>query len=291
MPQALTRSLLATYRPGRVVALAEGVALGIPRRRPVGYLLHARAFDQEQERDARIRLPASRQLPGPGVAVIQIRGVITSHEEFSSCGEAANFDEIAARVCDAHGDPGVGALLIDAETPGGDIDGGEEAIETMVAAATSSGKPVYGYVGSLCASMGIWLLSGICNAGIYCHRSARLGSIGVVVGHETDARHAADDGFDRTIFRYPPGKANPTPLEALDPLGSQRLQALVDAPGARFVAHVAATRGIDPAEILAWNGGTFVGADAVTAKLVDALGTLDSTIALAGQIAGMQEAA
>lgn len=269
------------------VAMAtDHAALGIPRKRPVGYLLLARASMGPEVVSA-----AQRRPPGPGVAIIQIRGVITSHEEMSTCGEAANFDEIVARVCDAHGDPGVGALVIDAETNGGDLDGGEEAIETMCAAAEASGKPVFGYVGARCFSMGVWLLSGICNAGITVFRGGRMGSIGVVADFETDARHAAEAGYDRTIFRFPPGKANPNPMEALDPLGTQRLQDLVDAPGARFVAHVAATRKIDPAVILGWNGGAFVGPDAVAARLADVLGTLDSTIAAAASVVGYQEAA
>ncbi len=183
------------------------------------------------------------------------------------------------------------SLLVDAETPGGDLDGGEEAIEVMNAAAAASGKPVFGYVGSRCASMGVWLLSGICRAGITVFRAARMGSVGVVADHETDARHAAGEGFDRTVFRYPPGKANPNPAEILDPLGTARMQELVTAPGERFVAHVAATRGIDPAAILAWNGGMFTGQAAIAAGLADTLGTLDSAIAIAAGLAGYQEAA
>lgn len=282
----LTRSFLAAHRPGVPVAVAEGLALGIPTKRPTGYLLHGRP-----RADVGAGIVGARPaVSGPGVAVIQIRGVITSHEEWSSCGEAANFDEIAARVCDAHGDPGVGALLIDAETNGGDVACGEEAIETMVAAGLASGKPVFGYVGARCYSMGVWLLTGICNAGIVVHRSAIMGSVGVVCEHESDAAKLLKDGYSRTIFRYPPGKAVPGP-EELDALGTLRLQALVDAPGQRFVAALAAARGIDPAVILGWNGGTFTGADILTAKLADSLGSLDSTIALAGAFAGMQEAA
>lgn len=286
-PALLTRSLLAAHRPGVAVAVAEGMALGIPTKRPTGHLLHSRPRAEIGAGVVGGR-PVAPQ--GPGVAVIQIRGVITQHEEWSACGEAANFDEITARVCDAHGDPGVGALLIDCETIGGDVAGGEEAIETMTAAAQASGKPVFGYVGARCFSMGVWLLSGICNAGIVVHRSARMGSIGVVCEHESDARKLTAAGIDRTIFRYPPGKAVPGP-EELDALGTQRMQALVDEPGQRFVAHVAATRGIDPAVILAWNGGTFTGPEIVAAKLADSLGSLDSTIALAGTLAGFQEAA
>ncbi len=280
----LTRSLLAAHRPGQPCAVLDGAAVGIPRRRPRGYLI-ARAMGAD------VVQPAATPPPGQGVAVLQIRGVMTHHEEWSSCGEAANYDEIGTRFVGACNDPGVGSILIDAETPGGDVPGIEETSDTMIAAALACGKPVLGYVGSLCASGGIWLLSRVCAAGIYAHPSARLGSIGVIIGHRTFARQDADQGIDSTLIRSPPGKANPNEDELLDDLGRERLQSLVDETRERFVRDVSQARKLDPAVILSWNGGMFTGAAAVAANLADGLSSLELTIALAASHAGYREAA
>lgn len=284
-PARLTRSLLATYRPGALCAVAEGLAVGLPRKRPTGYLLHrARGVEVVSGAPA-----AARAAVGPGVALIQIRGVMTQREEWFGCGEAADYESIAARFGDACGDPSAGSIVIDADTPGGDLPGLEEAVEIMLAAKAASGKPVVGYVGALCASAGVWLLSRVCDV-IHLHSSARMGSIGVVICHETDARKAAGDGIDRTVVRDPPGKMNPNPDEVLDELGRARLQELVTGARERFVAAVAESRRLDPAAILAWNGAMFTGPAAVPA-LADSLGSLETAIALAGSLAGYQEAA
>lgn len=118
-----------------------------------------------------------------------------------------------------------------------------------------------------------------------------MGSIGVLVGHETDARKALADGIDRTIVRDPPGKANPNPDELLDELGLSRLQAIVTEARTRFAAAVAVARRIDPTVILGWNGGMFTGNDAVVAGLANGTGTLETTIQIAGSLAEQQEAA
>jgi ClpP class serine protease len=217
---------------------------------------------------------------------------MTTEEEPFPCGEAPHYPEIRARYCAALDDSAVGALVVDIRSAGGDVAGGEEAIGAMREAKDRAGKLVLGYIGSVCASMGVWLLSGICDV-IVVHPSAWTGSIGVLIEHETDARKAAESGVDRTLVRWPPGKANPCTAEQLDALGLSRLQERVRIPAERFVADLASYRGIDPATIVSWDGGLFAGQAAVDAKLADMLGTLDSTIAYAAAslAAATQEAA
>lgn len=215
---------------------------------------------------------------------------MTHREEFWGCGEAANYEEIAERFCEACGDPGVGSILLDGDTPGGDLPGLEQTIARMAAARDGCGKPILGFVNEFLASGGVWLFAGVCHA-IYLPPSGRMGSVGVVIGHETDARWAAEQGFDRTIIRDPPGKANPNPDELLDELGRARLQSLVTEANTRFVDAIASLRGLDAATIRSWNGGMFTGQAAVDAGLADGLGSFEQAIALAGELARMTEAA
>ena len=227
---------------------------------------------------------------GPGVAVLKIRGAMSQREEFWSCGEGANYEEITERFTGACSDPGVSAIVLDGDTPGGDVPGLEQAIARMRAARDASGKPVIGFCNELLASGGVWLCATVCHA-IYLPPSGRMGSVGVVIAHETDARWAAEQGFDRTIVRDPPGKANPNGDEPLDELGRSRLQTLVSAASSRFIAAIAQARSLDEAAIRAWNGGMFTGAEAVSAGLADGIGSLEETIALASNLALATEAA
>lgn len=278
-PARLSRSLLGTYRPGVPCAVASGFPLGL-RAMPQGSV------------EVVSSAPTLRTLAGPGVAILQIRGAMVQRaQDFGcGCGMAEDYESIAARFTAACGDPGAGSIVIDADTPGGEVPGLEEGIEMMLSAKAASGKRVVGYVGALCASGGVWLLAAMCDV-IHVHLSARMGSIGVIIGHETDARHAEREGFDRTLVRSPPGKANPNQDELLDDLGRARLQELVAETELRFFASVAKSRGLDVAKIASWNGGMFTGLAIVAAGLADATGCLETAIALAGAFAGAQEAA
>lgn len=208
-----------------------------------------------------------------------------------SCGETCGYDGIERDVCAALTDPGVAAVVVDADTPGGDEAGLVEAMGRIRVCANLCGKPLLGYSPAMLASAGVWLISGICDA-TFIHPTARAGSIGAVVMYASDARRLEKEGCDPYVAKWPgPGKMNPNSIEALDDLGRARLDEQARACAEDFIAHVAKVRNLDPAAIRAWNGALFRGAAAVDVGLVDGLATLDDVIALAAARAELQEAA
>ncbi len=283
---ALTPDLLARVRPGAAVAVAVNAATGIQRKRPSGYR-YASARSAVVEASSKGRPSAA---PQGTVAVVEVRGVIEQRESAWNCGETCGYDGIERDVCGALVDPGVAALVVDIDSPGGDEPGLVETTDRIRAVVDALGKPVLIYSPALLASAAVYLALGIGDA-TYIHASARAGSVSSVVLFATEARKLATDGVDVYVARGVPGKMNPNPLEALDDLGKARLDRHALACSEDFVAFVAAARGLDPTVVRAWNADLFRGQFAVAAGLIDGLGTLDSVIALAGSLAGLQEAA
>ena len=191
-PALLTRSLLATHRIGALVAVALGQAVRLPRRRSRGYALHA----VEQYTAARGGiLPPAR----PGVAVVEVRGVLEQRAASHMCGESPGYDEITARVVAALGDPSVGAVVLALDTPGGDVPGLAECARRIRAAADVAGKPLLAFADEMALSAGYYLASA-CDA-VYAPADGLVGSIGTVLVHATEARALAEGGVDVAVIR------------------------------------------------------------------------------------------
>lgn len=288
-PALLTPRLLAAHRPGAQCFVAEGSHARLPRRRPRGYL-----------RAARLGLRAEATTLGGKAAVeeakvpaiVEVRGVLEQRASLWSCGESSGYDELEERFAAAVCDPGVSAVILDMDSPGGDGAGLEQLVGKCRRLADEIGKPILGYVNEFAASAALWILVGVCDA-IYLPPSGQMGSIGCVVPFATEARALRKAGVDPYIARAPAGKMRPNPIEALDPIGKARLDQLAAEGEARFVAAIAARRGVQADVIRGWNAGLFTGAAAVSAKLADglALAGLDTVIAYADELGAQRSAA
>lgn len=279
-PARLDHALLAAHRPGALVAVGLGLPAGLPARRPRGFALFAA---EQVSTSPGGRLPP----PAPGVALVQVRGVLEQRASWYSCGESDGYDAIEERFASAIFDPGVGSVVLDADSPGGDDPGLEQLIQRMRAMKAATGKPVLGYVDELAASACCWLLAGACDR-IMLPRSGRIGSIAQVVIYQSEARAEASAGRDTYVARGLPGKMVPNSLEPLDELGKARLDAHALAGTERFIEQMVAFRGLSAATIRAWNGSIFTGAAAVAAGLADGVGTLEETISLAAMLANQE---
>jgi ClpP class serine protease len=290
----LTPDLLARVRHGQCVAVSVGAPTGILPKRSSGYRIASARAEVAGGRGA----SSAAQLGT--VAVVEIRGVMEQYEASWSCGETCGYDGIERDICNALKDPGVAALVVLGETPGGDEPGLVETTDRIREVADGIGKPILGYTPSMLASAGVYLLLGICDAGarvgskarmVYAHPTARVGSVSSVVPFASESRRLKEEGIDVYMARGLPGKMNPNSAEPLDALGKARLDEHARACSEEFVLFVAAKCGLDPEIVRSWNADLFRGQRAVDVGLVAGLATLDSVIALAGELAGLQEAA
>lgn len=206
-----------------------------------------------------------------GVAIVDVRGPITRYADSWSAFCGAQSVETLARDFDvALNNPNVGAILLNVDSPGGEVNGISEFADHIYAARGR--KPVVAYVGGLGASAAYWIASAADE--IVVSDTAMLGSIGVVAAvPNPDATKAKDIEF--VSSQSPNKRPNPN-----TETGRAHIQARIDGLADVFIGAVARNRGAQPEAVVAnyGQGGVLIGAQAVQAGLADRLGSFESTL-------------
>jgi capsid assembly protease len=210
-----------------------------------------------------------------GVAVIPVYGPLMRRASFfNAISGATSYSDIRKDLQLALDDAAVRAVILDINSPGGEVDGCAELADAIVAARAI--KPIEVYVGGMGASAAYWLASA--GARITCAETALLGSIGVRLAMVDESEKDAKEGIRSVeiISSKSPGKRD----KPMDDEVIARAQATVDALADVFIKKVAAQRGRKEADVLAnfGQGDVMVGAGAVAAGLADRLGSLEGLI-------------
>lgn len=205
-----------------------------------------------------------------GVAVLPVVGPIFRRANlFTEVSGATSIDILARDFNAALADPNVKAILLNVDSPGGEITGVAEFAQ-MVADAK---KPCVAYVGGLGCSAAYWIASAADRVVI--DPTAQVGSIGVVQAMPNpDAKSAADVEI---VSSQSPKKRPNVATESGRAVIQERVDALADV----FVATVARYRDVTQAKVLAdfGRGATLVGESAVREGMADAIGSYESTLA------------
>lgn len=205
-----------------------------------------------------------------GVAIIPMAGPIFRYANlFTEISGAVSLEVLATEFRAALDDPSVKAILLEVDSPGGQINGLADFASQIYAARGI--KPVTAYVSGDGCSAAYWLASAASE--VVASATSEIGSIGVI-SRMPGSKPTDDIQFVSSVS---PNK-RPDPQTAS---GLAQVQSVVDALGDVFVEAVAKYRGISVQEVLAkyGQGGLFVGAGAVEAGLADRLGTFEGTLA------------
>jgi signal peptide peptidase SppA len=172
-------------------------------------------------------------------------------------------------------DPGVNAIILDIDSPGGDMDGTHSLAQAVYEARGV--KPVVAYVDGMAASGAYWIASAAKE--IVVEPTARLGSVGVVFGlvdtREADAKRG---------IKYSHVTSEQSPLKRPDfytEEGRGLLQQMANDACALFVASVARNRGVSEAKVISdfGKGWVVLGEQAVKAGLADRIGSFEGVLA------------
>jgi signal peptide peptidase SppA len=215
-----------------------------------------------------------------GVAVIPVYGPLFRHASMlTALSGATSYADVRKDLQRALDDPSVKAILLDVNSPGGEVDGCGELADAIYAAR--SVKSVEAYVGGMGASAAYWL--GSAASRITCSESALLGSIGVRSAVVDTSESEKQQGVRTVeiISSQSPGKRD----RPVDDAVVARAQQVVDDLAAVFIGAVARHRGVttQAVEERFGQGGVMVGARAIAAGLADEVGNLESVIARLSQ--------
>lgn len=206
-----------------------------------------------------------------GVAVISLIGPIFPRANLFTEVSGATSIAIAARdFYSALNNPQVSAILLNIDSPGGDVTGVSEFAD-MIASARGI-KPVHAYVGGLGASAAYWLASAA--EQITIDKTARVGSIGVVMAMPNPDASTAEE-IEIVSSQSPNKRPNVATEE-----GRATVQETVDALAEVFVDAVARNRDVKPSKVLSdfGRGGVLVGKAAVAAGMANKTGSYEGAL-------------
>ena len=204
-----------------------------------------------------------------GVALIPITGPIFRYANvFSEVSSAVSLDVLAQDFTRAIDDPAVKSIVLNLDTPGGQVNGIAE-FASMVKRST---KPVVAYVGGSAASAGYWIAAAANE--IVIAKTGEVGSIGAVVSIDTRGKR---DGVIEIVSSQSPNKRP----DVTSDTGRAQIQARIDSCAQAFIDDVAAYRGVTVEAVLDkyGQGDMRMGREAVSNGMADRVSTLEEVIA------------
>ena len=215
------------------------------------------------------------------LATVNVHGsLIQGHAGFLSHFGVSGYSDISQALVEAASDPEVKSIMLDVNSPGGSVNGAQEAADLI--SQISSVKPVSAHVEQLGASAGYWLASAAPHVSV--NPTAQVGSIGVLNVHTSYHKQLADAGVDKTIIRSGANKAGGNSIEPLSESAREDMQSKVNDIAHIFLSHVQAKRGGKLADPKAGDGLTFLGKRAVTAGLADKVSTYQQAVDYAKKV-------
>jgi signal peptide peptidase SppA len=205
-----------------------------------------------------------------GVAILPVTGPLFRYANiFTSISGATSYELIAKDFRTALDNPQIKAIILDIDSPGGEVNGVSE-LSSMIYEARGK-KPILAYASGDAASGAYWIASAADE--IIVSETSALGSIGVV------GMYRADDENNKTIEIV----SSQSPHKRLDVSsdeGRLRLQTRIDSMADVFIRSIARHRNIDASRVLSDYGGgdVMIGQQAVRAGLADRIGSLDNLI-------------
>ena len=216
------------------------------------------------------------------VAVVPLRGIISPRANVvqnSSTGGGTTSEGFAALIDQMADDDGVKAIIVDADTPGGNVLGVDEA--SAAVAAVRGRKPIVVQVTGSLASAGYWI--GASADEIVVSPSSAVGAIGVRTAYDDLTEALSKEGIAREIIAA--GKFKGEGL--LGPLSDDTrayMRGRIDEYYGMFVDRVASGRGVATSAVRDGFGqGRMLGAQAaVREKMADRVATMKETLARFG---------
>lgn len=239
---------------------------------------------EEAEIQARIDAAASSRGPRAGgatagsVAVVPLYGLISPRSNLMTAMSGGTTAEGFVRNFKAAmADPDVSAILIDVDSPGGNVQGIEEAA-TVVREARGQGKAIAAIAQHNAHSAAYYVVSGVDE--IVVTPSGRVGSIGVIGMHAEFSEAEKAAGITWTVIKAGKFKGEGNPHEPLSDDAKASMQADADAIYGQFVAAVAKGRGIPIAKVKSdyGQGRSMLAKAALAAGMVDRIDTFENTV-------------
>jgi len=213
---------------------------------------------------------------GNGIAVIPVIGTLVQRSDWmTSMSGMLSYGQIERMVAAAIDDPYVHELVMEYDTPGGEVAGAFDLADRLTA-LRGKGKKITAVASEFAASAG-YLLASTADE-IVLPRTGMVGSIGVVAAHYDYSRAIEKRGIAVTFVYAGEKKVEGNPYQPLSEAAKKDWQDEIDGIYQMFVESVARNRGLTAEQVRGTQAGMFSGAKAVEAGLANRVNTFSNEL-------------
>jgi ClpP class serine protease len=237
-------------------------------------------FDQTGEADEVASRPArdaEYQVVG-GAAIIPVTGTLVAKlGTLSPYSGMTGYDGIRQNFLVALADPAVEQIVLDIDSPGGEVAGCFDLVDLIF--ASRGEKPIAAILTECAYSAAYAIATAVDPGRLYVPRTGGVGSVGVVYLHVDMSQALAKEGVAVTLIHFGDRKIDGADVLPLSADALKRLQADVDTCGELFVETVARNRGLAAQAVRDTQALTFLGAAGVAVGFADAVMAPDDAFA------------
>ncbi len=242
----------------------------------IGPRLNGGGTLQFQGADGRRLGPARVRHTADGIAVIPVLDtLVMSAGGVRPASGLTSYGQIEEAFDEAVADPMVRGILLEIDSPGGEVSGAFDLVDRILAARAV--KPVWAVANEVALSAGYAIASAA--ERVLLPRTAVVGSVGVVAVHVDRSTRDQEQGLAYSFIFAGEKKIDGNPHQPLSERARADIQADVDAVMDVFVAAVARGRGMQEQAVRATEAGIFTGLAAVDAGLADGVRSFRETLA------------
>jgi capsid assembly protease len=217
-------------------------------------------------------------ITGDGIAIVPVTGTLVSRSGYLDAASGLQaYGDIAAAMASAMNDGSVRGVVLDVDSPGGEVGGLFDLVAEIKAIRLASAKPLWAVANESALSAAYAIASTADR--LYVTRTGEVGSIGVVAAHVDESGADAKAGLAWTFLFAGERKVDGNAHEPLSERARATIQADIDRLYSEFCALVATNRGMTAEVARSTNAAIYRGELAIRAGLADQLGTLDFAIA------------
>jgi capsid assembly protease len=212
------------------------------------------------------------------IAVVSVIGTLVSRSGYLAANSGlSSYADVGDTIAATMSDPTVRGVILDIDSPGGEVGGLFDLVGRIGAINADAAKPLWAVANESALSAAYAIASA---AGrLYVTRTGEVGSIGVVAVHVDESGADAKAGLSWSFLFAGDQKVDGNAHAPLSARARTTIQADVDRLYAEFCALVAANRRLSAETVRATDAAIYRGELAVRAGLADRVGTLDAAIA------------
>lgn len=211
-----------------------------------------------------------------GVAVISVEGsLVHKTGGLEPDSGMQGYDGIKAKLDMAMQDDRVRGIMLNIDSPGGEVSGAFDMADYIVEAGKK--KKIAAYAGDTMASAAY--LIGSQAEKIYASQTASVGSIGVLMAHSDYSKAMENEGIKVTLIHSGSSKVDGNPYQALDSKVKDRIQAELDGLRLKFASVSAKGRNMSTSDLMDTEAAVYSPEEALEKGLVDSVMSFDAAMA------------